>query len=147
MKKELSGSLEQTRYIARAFIENLEAAKEGATVIALSGELGSGKTTFVQALAKTLGVTLYVTSPTFVLIKRYDIDHLHFDTLFHIDAYRLSNGDELLALGWHDLITNPKNLVVLEWPEHVANILPQKRQSVSFRGINEHTKEITFKDD
>lgn len=146
MRKVISESLEQTGEIAREYICTLASLQKQATVVCLSGELGSGKTTFVQAFAKALGITERVTSPTFVLIKRYDIDQAQFTTLFHIDAYRLENGDELAVLGFGDLLNNPKHLICIEWPEHILGILPTKRHRISFRGITEHTREITFED-
>ena len=72
----------------------------GATVLALHGELGAGKTTFTQTLARTLGVTDAVTSPTFVIMKLYELQHQSFETLIHIDAYRIEHSDEMRVLGF-----------------------------------------------
>ena len=90
-------SLKETRKLAETFLEKLKAQKE-AIVIGLSGDLGSGKTTFVQAVAKELGITEHVTSPTFVIMKKYGIKHSHFNTLVHIYAYRLDFVAELQPL-------------------------------------------------
>jgi tRNA threonylcarbamoyladenosine biosynthesis protein TsaE len=109
---------------ARHLIQTL-APKGAATLVTLSGELGAGKTTFTQALARALGVTDTVISPTFVLEKIYDLPaSAAFTKLIHIDAYRLKEGRELIALGFNELTQDPHNLIVLEWPEHVAEVLP-----------------------
>ena len=98
-------------------------AQEKATLITLSGDLGAGKTTFVQHAAEYFGITETLTSPTFVILKEYVIPKASsFDYLIHIDAYRLQNKEELESLGWKQLVTNPKNIIFLEWPEMVHGI-------------------------
>jgi len=103
--------------------------KKGATLITLSGDLGAGKTAFAQAVAKALGVEEMVTSPTFVIEKIYqlptsDLVGRSFLRLVHIDAYRLSGAHELETLGWKELLADPKNLILLEWPEKVPEAIP-----------------------
>jgi tRNA threonylcarbamoyladenosine biosynthesis protein TsaE len=105
---------------------------ERATVVALTGELGAGKTTFTQALAKELGVEDTVQSPTYVLMKKYKISHPHFSALVHIDAYRLEKPEEFLALKPEEFLNDPHNLVVVEWPERLGNLLPNPHLAVSF---------------
>lgn len=98
---------------------------EHATLITLSGELGAGKTTFTQALARALGVTDTVTSPTFVLEKIYELpEDATFKRLVHIDAYRLTSGDDLGPLAFESLYSDPHTILVLEWPERVSSALP-----------------------
>lgn len=102
------------------FIEGVRPKVEGATLITLSGELGAGKTTFTQALARALGVTEAITSPTFVLMKIYALpDGGAFKRLVHIDAYRLQGAGDLAPLGFDEVLTDRENLVVVEWPEQV----------------------------
>src|SRR3989344_435055 len=102
----------------------------GATLVTLAGELGAGKTAFTQALAKALGVTDAITSPTFVLEKVYALPHEsgsrkpRFERLVHIDAYRLPSGGDPVPLGFDTLMQDAGNLVVLEWPERVSEALP-----------------------
>jgi tRNA threonylcarbamoyladenosine biosynthesis protein TsaE len=105
-------------------------------VVALSGELGAGKTTFVQGAAKALGVDESVTSPTFVLEKIYELTGSPgaggFSHLIHIDAYRLKGAHELEVLGWKELIAEPGNLILLEWPERVAELIPANARDIRF---------------
>ena len=109
---------------AQVFAKGLAPRARGATLVTLSGELGAGKTSFTQGMAAALGVVGAVTSPTFVLEKVYQLHNTPFSKLIHIDAYRLTGGDELRALGFDELMGEAGNLVVLEWPEKVADLLP-----------------------
>lgn len=96
----------------------------GATVVALEGDLGAGKTTFAQAVAKALGVQGLVNSPTFVIEKIYALSDQRWQRLVHIDAYRLKSADELRVLGWDEIIADKNNLIVIEWPENVPGAIP-----------------------
>jgi tRNA threonylcarbamoyladenosine biosynthesis protein TsaE len=143
----ISKSADETARFAKEYVENL--LKRGdncgklATVIALEGDLGSGKTTFVKAAAKALGVQKTVTSPTFVLEKVYKIkQNGGFTHLIHIDAYRLENGAELLALGWKALIEDPRNIIFIEWPERVGEVLSRNIKTIKFRFIDETTRRL-----
>ncbi len=141
----LSRSLEDTKKIAEDFISGIPSAQsngKSALLVALYGDLGSGKTTFTQQVAKVLGVAETVTSPTFVIEKIYDISHGGFTQLIHIDAYRLESSKELLNLNWKEIIENPKNIIMLEWPERVADILPPNIKKIHFTFIDEATREI-----
>lgn len=136
-----SGSLEQTKKAAEDFVRTLVPG-DAAAVVALQGDLGAGKTTFTQAAAAALGVTETVTSPTFVIEKIYKLSHPHFTHLIHIDAYRLESGKELLSLGWNEIAADPTNLIFIEWPERVADILPADAKTLRFRFVDEGTREI-----
>lgn len=114
-----------------------------ATVLGLSGELGSGKTAFVQAFAKVLGVEGRVTSPTFVIARFYDIpESKHFQRLIHMDAYRIEDEAELNPLGWDEMLADPHNLIVLEWPEQIGKRFPLYAGRLFFEVINETTRHI-----
>jgi len=141
--KIISKSLAETEKIAREFLaKEIMKSENSATVIGLYGDLGSGKTAFTQAVAKCLGVKEAVTSPTFVIEKIYKLDHQNFEHLIHIDAYRLRSGDELLHLGWEEIAKNPKNIIFIEWPEKVAEILPKDIEKIHFTFIGENSREI-----
>lgn len=116
---------------AQDFVRTL-AKGDRATLVTLSGELGAGKTAFMQAAAKALGITDTVTSPTFVLEKIYPLpEGAVFRKLVHIDAYRLKEGRELSALAFSQLLEDPGNLIFLEWPERVADALPPPAVSIT----------------
>lgn len=108
-----------------------EGGVSGADVLALSGDLGAGKTAFTKALARVLRVTETVTSPTFVIMKSYALrGHLRYDTLMHIDAYRIEDEVELTVLGFKKWIETPRTLIVIEWPERVPSLIPEQSLSV-----------------
>lgn len=108
-----------------AFAKTFSTSLRGGDVLALSGELGAGKTAFVKGLAQALGVCDTVTSPTFVVMKIY---RLPFDnpieTLCHVDAYRLSSGRDLEDIGIGDYMGSPNNITIIEWAERVKDIIP-----------------------
>lgn len=141
------------------FVRNVLAAihmspKTGrAFVLALQGDLGAGKTTFVQAFAKELGVVGILQSPTYVLMKSYDIppdshasDVLgrQFTKLIHIDAYRLETPEQFTALRPEEFLTDPGTIVCVEWPEKVEGVLPEADLTVRFSAdeVPEHTRSI-----
>ncbi|MDP2593383.1 MAG: tRNA (adenosine(37)-N6)-threonylcarbamoyltransferase complex ATPase subunit type 1 TsaE [bacterium] len=121
----LSKSAEETGKAAESFILKLTPKEISATIVGLYGNLGSGKTTFVQSAAKTLGVSENVLSPTFLIFRRYALDNPYFESLIHVDAYRLVFEEEIRKLGWKELISNPKNLVFVEWPENIPRAMPE----------------------
>lgn len=126
-----ANSVEETHAFARHFLKELH----GGDVIALSGELGAGKTTFVQGLARALGIREQITSPTFVLMKVYQLPKVMNDItqLCHIDAYRLGSADELAAIGAGEYIGDAKTLTVIEWPERVAGLIPRNACGIFFK--------------
>lgn len=128
-------NLEETQRIAQDFAEKLSPLEDGALVVGLYGELGAGKTSFTQAVAKKLGVKDVITSPTFVIEKIYDLEGQKFSKLIHIDAYRLEKSEELLKLGWRDITADKNNLILIEWPERVADIIV-KHMKVSLRTLD-----------
>lgn len=118
-------TLEALEREVERFAATLTATHDRATVITLSGDLGSGKTTFTQLLGKILGVTEHITSPTFVLAKPYILPEARpFSTLLHLDAYRLEGADALKPTGYFDALKEPTTLIVLEWPENVSDAIP-----------------------
>lgn len=137
-------SLKEFEESARIYAKKLKAKQNGALVIALHGDLGAGKTTFTQTLARTLGVVGDIVSPTFVIQKNYSLEDQAFSQIIHIDAYRLENEDELRVLGWNDVVVDPSNLILIEWPENVTGLLPKDAQHIYFEYINETTRSISY---
>lgn len=115
-----------------------------AAVVGLYGDLGAGKTTFVQAVARSLGVSERITSPTFLIVKRYKLKVKSFRFLIHIDAYRLKSGDELRKLGFEELLRDSGNLIFVEWADRVVDILPKKQTKLFFEFVDENTRKITI---
>jgi len=138
--KYVSKSLEETREIAENLVRKLDLG-EKATIFALHGDLGSGKTTFGQFFGETLGVR-DMNSPTFVIEKIYPTDYRGFKHLIHIDAYRLEKHTELLHLGWEEICKEKENLILIEWPERVSEIIPQEAVRINFKFVDENTREI-----
>ena len=116
-----------------------------ARVLALQGDLGAGKTAFVKSLGKILGVKKTILSPTFIIMKSYKLKAGNWKLLIHIDAYRIENENELEILGWDDLIKNPENLIALEWPEKVRNLIPKTAKTIKFEFVDEKTRELKVK--
>jgi len=127
--ERIARALENTPRIPRAYL------------VGLSGELGAGKTTFVQGLARALGVTETVQSPTFVLAKTYTPTTTWPRRILHIDAYRLLGYKELLPLRWEEETRDPQTLILLEWPECVAPLSPQPDLSIVFTVTKEGGRE------
>ncbi len=114
-----------------------------ATVVTLSGSLGAGKTTFTKGIARALGVDETVASPTFVIQKTYDLKDQLYKKLIHIDTYRLKSMQELVTIGWNDILADPHNLIVLEWPEAVPGAIPDTAIAIRF-DIEGEGRIITF---
>lgn len=140
--RHTTNSIEETQKVAEDFVNSLSAYSDRAMVVGLYGNLGAGKTTFTQALAKFVGVSDTVTSPTFVIEKIYELTNQKFTHLIHIDAYRLESAEELVRLGWKEIISDKNNLILIEWPEKVIDIMPEHIK-VSLNGLeNSNSREI-----
>ncbi len=142
MKSIISKSINETEKFVKDWFYSINKNIEEATLICLYGNLGSGKTTFTQSLAKELGVKEFVTSPTFVIEKIYETQNKDFKRLIHIDAYRLNGGKELQILGFEELINNTNNLIVIEWPENVIDILPENHIKIHCEFVNENSRKF-----
>lgn len=141
--KYLSKSVSETKKIAEDFLKNLKPKKNQATVIGLFGDLGSGKTTFTQFIGQVLNIAEVMTSPTFVIEKRYDIDaDFVFKKMIHIDAYRLESDKEILALNFTEDLNNPENLILIEWPERIIGAFASDIIKINFKFISELEREI-----
>lgn len=118
----------ETGGIAKMFLDRIlkgDLKRDGALIVCLSGELGAGKTAFTKAVARHLKIKDKIGSPTFVIIKSYELKNRKYKKFFHLDAYRLKNEEELLRLGWEEIVGNKHHLVFLEWPENVSGAIPK----------------------
>ena len=123
--------------------------KSRAIVIALSGDLGSGKTTFVQGFAKELGIKEIPKSPTFIIMQIFETRIKNYElgirNLIHIDAYRLEHPKKLLHLGLKKILNDPHNIVIIEWAEKVKALLPKDAIWISFRHAGKDKRHIAIK--
>ncbi len=149
-KREVK-SLVELRKVAKELLLGLTlvSTKDTATVVGLSGDLGSGKTAFTKCVADILGIKEVVTSPTFILEKIYIIPQgsiigERFTKLIHVDAYRLDGGVEMGALDWEALIFDKCNLILIEWPEQVEDVMPKDMIKISFEYVDEGVRRISF---
>lgn len=107
-----------------------------AHVVALHGDLGVGKTTFTQYLAKALGVSDVVNSPTFTIMKGYETSSEAYQTLVHMDVYRIDTQEEMEPLHFSELLAQANTLVCIEWAERIKKLLPPDTVHVRFAHID-----------
>jgi len=133
----LTKSAKETKALGKKIAANL---KEGA-ILALTGELGSGKTTFAQGLAKGLGIKQRIISPTFILVRKYDLESKNF---YHIDLYRLETEieREVRNLGIEEIWDDSENIVVIEWAEKIKKMIPENATWIEFKNLGENERKI-----
>ncbi len=146
MEKELN-SLQDTKQFAKEFLAEVRTqhprvkspasyqnGKVGRNVILLQGELGTGKTTFSQFLLEAIGAEGPFTSPTFVIMKKYELrgPASQLKNVYHLDCYRVDS-DSVLDLGWEEIIANQNNLILVEWPERIKKIWPKNYWLLKFK--------------
>jgi tRNA threonylcarbamoyladenosine biosynthesis protein TsaE len=134
--------------LSQATVKNIKL--NGPIVLALQGDLGAGKTTFVQGFLKGLGSKKRVVSPTFVLMKRHKLSPTQgakkFSNVFHIDAYRLKKPQQFEVLGMEEILSDPRNVVLIEWPEQAREFIPKNALWLKFSyGKKENERTITIK--
>jgi len=124
--------------------------KKGALTFGLEGDLGGGKTTFLQGFAKGLGIKEKILSPTFIILKKFKIQSANrrknFKNFYHIDCYRIEKPREILDLGFKEIVSNPQNIIAVEWANRIKNILPQNIIILKFQFIDKNKREIDVLD-
>lgn len=131
----ISGSSAQTKFLGRFLAKKIlkNSSKKQAFILALNGELGAGKTNFVQGFAEGLGIKEIVNSPTFTIFKKYNLkNNFSFKYFFHIDCYRLGSVEDLALLGVDKIFSDRRAIVAIEWPDLAFGILPQKIFKINF---------------
>ncbi|MFH1461198.1 MAG: tRNA (adenosine(37)-N6)-threonylcarbamoyltransferase complex ATPase subunit type 1 TsaE [Patescibacteria group bacterium] len=135
------------KILAKEIIQSRPRDKK-ALIIGLEGDLGSGKTTFIQGLAQGLGIKEKIASPTFVILKKYNIPNknvsgfrFQVSGLYHIDCYRINHQD-LLELDFKEIINQPQNIIAIEWAERVKKILPKNALWLKFDYLGKNKRRI-----
>lgn len=150
-KTFITQSSEETQKLGQMLAQELQSGK----IICLLGELGSGKTTFTQGFLKGLGIHGPYTSPTFVVLKHYKVKSAKLKVqskdknyailnIYHADAYRI-NSKDMINLGWEELISNKKNIIIVEWADRIAGIMPKDSLWIEFKWTGENKRKIILK--
>jgi len=150
MKKYLTKSEKQTIALGKKITNNLK----GGEILALTGDLGAGKTTLIKGIAKGLGIEKIITSPTFVLMKIYTIKpkKSKIKILVHIDCYRITSAQEIDDIGALEYFNDANTVVVVEWADKIKKILPKKIININlnlgknpdYRNIDINSKTLTL---
>lgn len=135
MTEFLSHSADDTKRIAADFAKTLT----GGEVVAFSGGLGMGKTTFVSGAAAALGVGDYVSSPTFAIVNDYGGK----PRIYHFDMYRVTDWDSLYSTGFFDYMTD-ENVLFIEWSENIDGALPENTIRIDFEKTDDNERRITI---
>lgn len=141
--KYFTNNISETKKIGAEKAQKIK-KKKSALVFCLRGDLGAGKTAFLQGFGQGLGVKEKIQSPTFIIMSRFPLKG-DFKNFFHFDCYRLENPEEIINLGFKEIIINPENIVAIEWPEKIEKFLPKQRTEIAFKIINEDQREIIIK--
>jgi tRNA threonylcarbamoyladenosine biosynthesis protein TsaE len=156
-KTFITNSPEETQKLGCDFARTLLAGSQGESllnVIALYGDLGSGKTTFTQGLAKGLGIKGRIISPTFIIVRQYNLKSqisklkttsVNLKSFCHVDLYRIEVERDLEGLGIEEILNNENNFIVIEWAEKLKNYLPKKRIDIKFSYEKDDSRGITFR--
>lgn len=148
MIKILSDSAQKTRRLgeklAKLMIKENKKGKH-LRIVALEGELGGGKTTFLQGFAKGLGVKENVLSPTFVIMKKFEVKKGKIKFFYHLDCYRIEDPYQILKLGFKKIISDSKNVVAVEWAENISSLFPPETIFISFKFVKEKERMISMK--
>lgn len=145
-KKYTTISYKQTQKLGEKFAKEIikNDSQKKPIILGLQGNLGGGKTTFLQGFFKGLGIKEQILSPTFVIMKRFALKKT-FKNFYHIDCYRLKNEKDILELDFEKISSDSKNIIAVEWPEKIKKILPKSIILIEFKFVDINKREITFK--
>lgn len=145
MKKEIKKIITKNAGETMALGKKLAKEIGEVRIICLNGELGAGKTTFSQGFLRSLGIKGALTSPTFVVMKQYLLGKNIFNlkNIYHLDTYRVESED-VINLGWKEIVENKNNIILVEWPEKIEKIIPDKSLWLDFKWLDKDKREITF---
>lgn len=143
--KHITNSTDETRALGRRLARSIEPGRS----VLFRGDLGAGKTTFIQGFLEELGAERPYVSPTFVIMKQYDLaspSPTGVARVYHMDAYRIDDPVEMERLGLEEWIADKAGVVLVEWPERIVPLLPQGAVAVSLRWISDTEREITVEE-
>ena len=149
--KLITPSPAETKRLGESLAKDIleKGPQKRALVIGLIGDLGGGKTTFLQGFAKELGIRNRILSPTFVIMKKYKIQDTKYkiqDTrykvFYHIDCYRIESPKEILDLGFADMIKNPENIIAIEWADMIKKLLPKRCLILRFKFLDRNKRMV-----
>ncbi|MBZ1345120.1 MAG: tRNA (adenosine(37)-N6)-threonylcarbamoyltransferase complex ATPase subunit type 1 TsaE [Candidatus Nealsonbacteria bacterium] len=146
----------QTKKLGKILAEEIlkTKPKKTALLIGLEGSLGGGKTTFLQGFARGLRIKEKILSPTFIIMRKFEIrpallkglwQNSEFKNFYHIDCYRIEKPKEILDLGFKEIISNPQNIVTIEWAEKIKKVLPRNTIWINFEFIDKNTRKLIIK--
>ena len=160
--EHITFSPEQTEGVGKKFAKFLKPNFLTPVIISLEGELGGGKTTFIKGFARALGIETMIKSPTFVMMKKYQLttNDKQLTTksrkskvesrkskgfFYHFDCYRIQKVEDILELGWEEIIKNPKNIIAVEWGDRIKSIMPKDYTRIKFKFIDKSKRKIVIK--
>lgn len=147
-KRVTTNNPRETKALAKSLAESVlkEKPKKNALIIGFQGDLGAGKTIFIKSFIRALGVKHRITSPTFLISRRFALPKTsNYENVFHVDAYRITETKELKEVGIDKAIKNPGNIVLIEWADRVRGVLPKGTVWVKFKhGEREEQRYITI---
>jgi len=137
----ITKSVSQTKKLGEKIAKEISEKKKK-NILALCGDLGGGKTTFVQGFANFFKIKK-IKSPTFLLIKKFKIKNHNFSFLYHLDFYRIEKKEELIKLGFKKIIKDQNNVVLVEWAEKFKDLFPKEKTLwIKFNFLDKKKREI-----
>ncbi len=142
MKKYLTNSSFETKNLGSKFAGELKSGD----IVLLFGALGAGKTTFVQGVAKGLGIGERVLSPTFVLVRTHQTKNSRIKKMNHVDLYRIEKETDIEGLGLNEIFNEETAVTIIEWADKLSGFKPKKGHRIYFKHLNGDRREITIED-
>jgi tRNA threonylcarbamoyladenosine biosynthesis protein TsaE len=147
MKIFITNSAKETQKIGRGLAKKILAQrqkdkKERSVVLELIGDLGGGKTTFLQGFASGLDIKEKILSPTFVIMKSFKPKNNNDFVFYHMDSYRLRDSKDAVQIGLKDIIKNPKAIIAIEWAEKIKPILPKNTLKIKFIFLEKNKRKL-----
>ena len=138
----ITTNAQETEKLGETIGLDLKSGKIKNRVLAFYGDLGSGKTTFIQGLAKGLGIAKRLLSPTFVFCRQYELEK---GLLYHVDLYRIKEVQEAQGLGLEEMFTDRESVTLVEWADRIKEMLPRERLDIALEYMDNEQRKITIK--